>query len=131
VHGDAELAQLFRIHVAARAGAEKNDMLKSGAAFGDIGRQVAVIDDGDLGAAQHIWQRLRVDIRVEVNTHRWVTRLLQALENHARIRIAIHKHCPHSTCSIDAPHTTRPAPTLARIGAIGEIVIWPIAERPG
>ena len=49
---DAELGELFRVHVAARAGAEKHDVLQPGALLRDVGRQRGVVDDRDLGAVE-------------------------------------------------------------------------------
>ncbi len=54
VHVDAELGELFRIHVAARAGAEEHDVLQAGALLRDLGRQRGVVDDGDLGAVEDL-----------------------------------------------------------------------------
>ena len=50
VHFDAELRELFGIHVAARAGAEEHHVLQPGALFCNLGRQRGVIDDRDLRA---------------------------------------------------------------------------------
>ena len=52
VHVDAELGELFRIHVAARAGAEEHHVLQPGAFLRDLGRQRGVVDDRDLGAVE-------------------------------------------------------------------------------
>ena len=38
VLGDAEFSEFFRVHVAARTGAEKHDVLQAGALARDIGR---------------------------------------------------------------------------------------------
>ena len=53
VNGDAEFGEFFRVHVAARAGAEKHHVLQPGAFARDLGRQRGVIDDRDLGAVEH------------------------------------------------------------------------------
>ena len=52
MHLDAEFGEFFRIHVAARAGAEEHDVLQPGAFLGDVGRQRGVVDDGDLGTVE-------------------------------------------------------------------------------
>ena len=52
---DAEFGQFFRVHVAARAGAEKHHMLQPSALACDRGRQRGVIDDRDPGAIEHRW----------------------------------------------------------------------------
>src|SRR2546423_770516 len=50
VNGDPELIEFFRIHVAARAGAQKYHVLETGAFARDLGRQRGVIDHRDAGA---------------------------------------------------------------------------------
>ena len=59
MHLDPELAKFFRVHVAARAGAEKHHVLQSLAFLRDLGRQRGVIDDRDLGAVEYLGVLIR------------------------------------------------------------------------
>ncbi len=64
---DAELGELFGVHVAARAGAEKHHVFQPLAVFRDRGRQRGVIDDGDFGAAEHFRVLFRRDVGIAVD----------------------------------------------------------------
>ena len=97
VNLDADIGQLLRIHVAARAGAEKHHVLQPGAFFGDPGRQRRVIDDGDFGAAENLRILLRLDIGVAVDAHLGIAGLFQPLENHGQRFIGIDKNTLHET----------------------------------
>jgi hypothetical protein len=52
VNRDTEFGELFRIHIAARAGAEKHHMLQIGASARDLRRQRGMIDDRDPDAIE-------------------------------------------------------------------------------
>jgi hypothetical protein len=81
VHGDTEFGELVRVHVAARAGAEKHDVLQSLALLCDIGRQGGVIDNADLGTAEDGRPLLRRDVGIEVDLYVGIARLALPLEN--------------------------------------------------
>ena len=95
VNLDAELGELFRIHVAARAGAEKHHVLQPGAFLRDLGRQRGVIDDGDLGAVEHFGILLRRDVGVAMDPHLGIAGLVQPLEDHRQRFIGIDKNSAH------------------------------------
>ena len=69
MHGDAEFRELFGIHVAARAGAEKYDMLQPTAFFRNFSRQRRVVDDADFCAAENGGPFLRSDVGIEVHAY--------------------------------------------------------------
>ena len=91
MNGDAELGQLLRVHVAARAGAEKHHMLEAGTFARHVGRKRGVIDDRDLGAVEHFWQLIRRDVGVAVNPRRDVAGFCQPLENDRQRFVGIDK----------------------------------------
>jgi hypothetical protein len=62
VHADAEAPERFRVHVAARAGAEEDHVAQPGTLARDLERQGGVVDDRDLGAAQRLRQFLGADV---------------------------------------------------------------------
>ena len=59
VHGDAELGQFLGVHVAARAGAEEDDVLQAGAAPHHLGRHLAVVVEHEVVAGEQAGQRRR------------------------------------------------------------------------
>src|SRR6185436_9390044 len=61
----------------------------------DIGRQRRVVDDRDLGAIKYLGVLIRGDIRVQVDPHLGVARLLQPLENHGQRFIGVDKNSAH------------------------------------
>ena len=95
VHLDPELAKLFRIHVAARAGAEEHDVLQPLAFFGDIGRQRGVVDDRDLGAVEYLRILFGSDVGIQVDPHLGIARLLQPLEDHGQRFIGVDENSAH------------------------------------
>mgnify|MGYP003694014421 CR=1 FL=1 len=90
------LGELFRVHVAARAGAEKHDVLEPGALLRDLGRQRGVIDDRDLGAVE---QFRDIDPALisgsRLIRHLGIAGLLQPLEDHGQRSIGIDKNSAH------------------------------------
>ena len=58
VHGDAVLGQFLGVHVAARAGAEEDDVLQAGAAPHHLGRHLAVVVEHEVVAGEQAGQRL-------------------------------------------------------------------------
>ena len=54
----------FRVHVAARAGAEEDDVAQAGAAAGDVDRQGGVVDDRDRRAGERRGQPIGRDVGV-------------------------------------------------------------------
>ena len=95
VNADAEFGELFRIHVAARAGAQKHDVLQAGAFARNFGRQCGVIDDGNLGPVEHAGQLIRRHIGVAMNAHRGIAGFCQALEDDGERFIGIDKNSAH------------------------------------
>ena len=95
VNGDAEFGQFLRVHVAARAGAQEHHVLEACALAGDVGRQRGVIDDRDLGAVEHFWQLIRLDVRVAVNAHCDVAGFCEPLENHGKGFVGVDKYSAH------------------------------------
>src|ERR1700733_12470411 len=92
---DAEFGELLRVHIAARAGAEKHHMLQANALARDFGRQRGVIDDRDPGAIEHFWQLLRRHIRVAMNANHGIARLGQPLEDDRQRFVGIDKNPAH------------------------------------
>ena len=92
---DAEFGELFGIHVAACTGAEKHHVLKSLAFLRDLGRQRGVIDDGDLGAAEHFGVLLRRDVGVAMDADLGIARLRQPLENNRQRFVGVDKNSAH------------------------------------
>ena len=71
VDGDAALGELFRIHVAARAGAEEDDVLQAFAHFSAIADwHRGVVDDHDLGIAEQAGQIVGLDRGIAVDADR-------------------------------------------------------------
>ena len=64
VDGDADRRERLRIHVAARAGAEEDDVAQAVAARCDLGRQRGVVDDRDRCAGERRGQRIGHDVGV-------------------------------------------------------------------
>ena len=89
------LGEFFRIHVAARAGAEKHHVLQSGAFLRDVGRQRGVIDDRDLGAIEYLGILIRGDVGIPVDPHLGIARLLQPLEDHGQRFIGVDENSAH------------------------------------
>ena len=81
VHFDTELAELFRVHVAARAGAEEHYVLQPLALLGDLGRQRGVIDDRNFGAVEQFRVLIGRDIRVAVDADLGIAWFFQPLED--------------------------------------------------
>ena len=95
MHLDAELAKFFRVHVAARAGAEKHHVLEPGALSCDIRRQRGVVDDRDLGAVEHFRVVVRHDVRIAVDPHLGIAGLFQPLEDHGQRFIGVDENSAH------------------------------------
>ena len=95
VHLDAEPGELLDMHVAARAGAEKHDVLEVRALLCDLGRQVGVIDDGDFGAVEHFRQLRRRDVGIAVDLHRDVAVLSQAFHDERQLFAGIDEYGAH------------------------------------
>src|SRR6202012_895509 len=93
--GDAELSQLVRVHVAARASAEEDDVLQPLALLRHLGRQRRMIDDADLGAVEHGRPILRLDVRIEVDLDRDVVRLALPLEDIGQRVGGVDENCAH------------------------------------
>ena len=72
VHGDAVLGEFLGMHVAARAGAEKDDVLQAGAAPHDFGRHLAVIVEHEVVAGEQPGQRVGRHLELFVHRHRRV-----------------------------------------------------------
>ena len=92
---DAERGELVGVHVAARAGAEEDDVLEALALPRDIGRQRGVIDDADLGAAEDIRPLLGRDIRVFVDADLGIAGLALPLEDLGERIIGVDKNSAH------------------------------------
>src|SRR4051812_4630364 len=95
MNGNAELGEFFWIHVAARAGAEEDDMLQPNAFSRDLGRQRGVIDDGDFGAVEDAGILIRNYIGIAMDTHRRIARLCKPFENHRQRFIGIDEYTAH------------------------------------
>jgi hypothetical protein len=97
MHLDPECCELFRIHVAARAGAEKHHVLQPDAFFRYFRRKCCVIDDGDGGAVEQFWVLIRGDVGVAVDPDLWIAGFFQPLENHRQRFIGIDKNTVHGS----------------------------------
>jgi hypothetical protein len=95
VNVDTEFGKLFGVHVAAGAGAEKNDMLQAAAAPGDIRGQRGVIDDDNLRAIEQRGHLFRRDVGVTVDAHRRIAGHVQPLENIRQRSVGIDKNSAH------------------------------------
>ena len=89
---DAKFGQFFRIHVAAGAGAQEDDVLQPRTVARDGGRQRGVIDDRDPGAVEHVRQLFRRDVGIAMNAHLGIAGFCQSLQNHGQRLIGIDKH---------------------------------------
>jgi hypothetical protein len=95
VHGDAVLGQLVRMHVAARPGAEKDDVLQTGAVPHDFGRQLAVVVEHEIVAGKQSGQRIGRHLELFVYCHRRVIRAHHAMEHLRQIVHGIEKQALH------------------------------------
>jgi hypothetical protein len=92
---DAEVGQLLRVHVRARAGAEEDDVLQVCAFPHDVGREVRVVVDGDGVAGQQLGQVRGLDVRVAVDRHRHVVRAQQPFRHRRQRRVRVHEDRAH------------------------------------
>src|SRR6202521_4957708 len=92
---DAEFAEFFRIHVAACAGAQEHHVFEAVAAPRDVGRQMRVIDDDDLGAIEQSGDMIRRDVGIAVDAHGGIAGLVLPLENIRQRSVGIDKNSAH------------------------------------
>ena len=95
MHRYPELGELFRVHVAARAGAEEHDVLEVFTLFCDLGRQSRVVDDADLGAVEDLRPLVRLELRIAVDPYPGIAGLLQPLEDLGQRFIGVDKNSAH------------------------------------
>ncbi len=95
VNADAEFSEFLRVHVAARAGAEKHHMLQAGAAPRHVCRQRRVVDDDNLGAIEQSGHLLGCDVGIAVDRNRWIAGLVLPLEDIRQRSVGIDKNSAH------------------------------------
>ena len=95
VNRDAEGGQRFRVHVAAGAGAEKDDVFQAGAATHRLRRQSAVIVEQEVVAGQEAREIGRVDLALFVERDRGIAGSGHRVENVDQLVIRVEENTAH------------------------------------
>src|SRR5580692_6037973 len=101
VNRDAEFGQFLRVHVTARAGAQKHHMLEPCAFSRHLGWQRGVIDNRDLRAVEHFGQLIGGHVGVAMDAYPGIAGLGQPFEDDGQRFIGIDKNSPHWNRSPD------------------------------
>ena len=99
MYGDAECREFLRIHVAAGAGAQEDDMLQVGAGAHRLGRHLRMVVEAEIVAGKQRGQIVRPDLALLVHRHRRVTRAGDVMEDAGEIVHGIEKQALHCTPS--------------------------------
>jgi hypothetical protein len=70
MNGDAAVGELFRVHIAARPGAEENDVFKAAALGANQRWQTSMVDYRDLGVAEQGRELVRGHIAIAIDGDR-------------------------------------------------------------
>jgi len=98
---------MFRVHIAPRPGAEKDDMLEAAASNRNRCWQRRVIDDRNLGIAEHVGKLIGFHLDIAVNRERWISRTPQLLGDGGERLVSIDKNGPHKVSPSRPPGDTR------------------------
>ena len=98
VNGDAVPGQLFGVHIAARPGAEENDVLEAAALGGDRRRQTSMVDYRDLGVAEEGRELVRGYIAIAIDRDGQVALAQQLFGDRGEGSVGVDENSPQ--CSL-------------------------------
>ena len=113
VNGDAVPGQLFGVHIAARAGAEENDVPEASAFGGDQRWQRSVIDYRNLGVAEQGRELVRGHIVIAIDGNRRVPIAPQLFGDRGEGIVGINEDSPQGSLlvlvrSLQCRHASEP-----------------------